>query len=54
MVAALSSLLETIYGPGNTDRPQALISSFWPNYLEELEGIYNYMTVYAIIATLVL
>jgi hypothetical protein len=54
MVAALSSLLETIYGPGNTDRPQALMSSFWPNHLEELEGACDCTTVHAMVAASVL
>lgn len=54
MVAALSSLLETMSGPGSTDRSQALISSFWPDHLEELTGAYDYKTVHAIIAASVL
>ena len=54
MIVSLSSLLETISGSSNTNRSQALMSSFWPDYLEEFTGIYNNITVYAIIAISVL
>jgi hypothetical protein len=54
MVAALSSLLEKMSGPGNTDRSRALMSSFWPDHLEELTGAHENKTVHAILAASVL
>jgi hypothetical protein len=54
IVASLSSLLETISGLSNADRSQALISSFWPDYLEEFTGIYDNIIVYIIIIILIL
>jgi hypothetical protein len=54
MVAALSSLLETMSGSGDTDRSQALMGSFWPDHLEELTGAHDNTTVHAIIAASVL
>jgi len=54
MVAALSSLLETMSSSGDTDRSQALMGSFWPDHLEELTGIHNNTTVHTIITTSVL
>jgi hypothetical protein len=54
MVAALSSLLETISSSGDTDCSQAFMGSFWPDYLEEFTGIYNNTIVYTIITISVL
>jgi hypothetical protein len=54
MVASLSSLLETMSGSSNADRSQALMSSFWPDHLEELTGAHDNTTVHAIIAASVL
>ena len=54
MVAALSSLLETMSGSGDTDRSQALMGSFWPDHLEELTGAHDNTTMHAIIAASVL
>ena len=54
MVAALSSLLETMSGPRNIDRSQALMGSFWPDHLEELTGAHDYITVHAIIVASIL
>jgi hypothetical protein len=47
-------LLETIASSDQVDRYIALISSFWPDYLEEQYKGKEYLIAYAIIAAVVL